>query len=186
MIDVAEKRSFLVWLINHVSFRRREVIWILNYLINHETILNNVHIVENADLTKRGLVIHDITHETEPMVLHIQNQAFTNSDQIFHEIRLHWQQPLYLECIFPNSWHNEQYLSVLEDNPEISWNDSVSEEIIQEVENYMEREEKEAKMRLLNHQIDRALEEGDREAFLQLSDEINRLKMSICEDELMK
>ena len=186
MIDVTEKREFLVWLINNVSFRRREVIWILNYLINHETILKNVHIVENANYTKRGLIIRDITQEDEPMSLHVHGQDFSNSDQIFHEIRLHWTQPLYLECIFPNSWQNPQYLSVLEDNPDASWNDSVSEEIIREVEEYIAREEKEAKLRLLINQINQALENGDKEAFLELSDEINRLKMSICEDEVTK
>ncbi|MGM0212591.1 YpiB family protein [Enterococcus sp. AZ109] len=186
MIDVAEKREFLVWLINNVSFRRREVIWILNYLINHEAILKNVHIVENANHTKRGLVIRDITQEDEPMTLTVHEQSFANSDQIFHEIRLHWQQPLYLECIFPNSWHNEQYLSVLEDNPAASWNDTISEEIIKEVEEHIAWEEKEAMLKLLNRQINLALENGDKEAFLELSDEINRLKLVICEDGLTK
>lgn len=100
MIDVGEKREFLVWLINNVSFQRREVIWILNYLINHEAILRNVHIVEQALETKRGLVFRDITQREEPMVFSIEGHQFSNSDQIFHEIRLHWQQPLYLECIF--------------------------------------------------------------------------------------
>ena len=130
MIDVTEKREFLVWLINNISFRRREVIWILNYLINHETILK--------------------------------------------------------KCVFPDSWQNAQYLSVLEDNPEASWNDSVSEEIIREVEEHIAREEKEAKLRLLTNQINQALEKGEKEAFLELSNEINRLKMSICEDEVTK
>lgn len=99
---------------------------------------------------------------------------------------MHWTQPLYLECVFPDSWQNAQYLSVLEDNPEASWNDSVSEEIIREVEEHIAREEKEAKLRLLTNQINQALEKGEKEAFLELSNEINRLKMSICEDEVTK
>lgn len=83
MIDVGEKREFLVWLINNVSFQRREVIWILNYLINHEAILRNVHIVEQALETKRGLVFRDITQREEPMVFSIEGHQFSNSDQIF-------------------------------------------------------------------------------------------------------
>lgn len=102
-------------------------------------------------------------------------------DQIFHEIRLHWQQPLYLECVFPNSWQNAQYLSVLEDNPALSWNDNVSEEIVMEVESYMKFQEQEAQVDLLRKQIDMALEDGDKEAFLILSDELNRLKLSLHE-----
>ncbi|MGX7125559.1 YpiB family protein [Enterococcus viikkiensis] len=179
MIEVAEKREFLVWLINNVSFQRREVIWILNYLINHEAILRNVHIVEGALNTKRGIVFRDITQREDSMVLTVEGQQFTNSDQIFHEIRLHWQQPLYLECVFPNSWQNAQYLLVLEDNPENSWNDTVSEEIVLEVENYLKRQEKEAQADLLKKQIDLALEDGDKESFLILSDELNRLKLAL-------
>lgn len=83
MIDVTEKREFLVWLINNISFRRREVIWILNYLINHETILKNVHIVENANYTKRGLTIRDITQEDEPMSLHVHGQTFRIAIKFF-------------------------------------------------------------------------------------------------------
>ncbi|WP_159721873.1 YpiB family protein [Enterococcus sp. CSURQ0835] len=181
MIDVAEKREFLVWLINNVSFKRREVIWILNYLINHEAILKNVHITEQVDVTKRGLLLRDITQKDDAMTLFIQGQAFHNSDQIFHEIRLHWQQPLYLECSFPNAWQNERYLSVLEDNPEASWNDQVSESIVSEVEAYLALEELEAKIKLVYHQIDTALENGDHEAFLELSDEVNRLQLQRSE-----
>lgn len=179
MIDVAEKREFLVWLINHVSFQRREVIWILNYLINHEAILRNVHIVEQALETKRGLVIRDISQRAEPMVFAVEGHQFSNSDQIFHEIRLHWQQPLYLECVFPDSWQNPQYLSVLEDNPVLSWNDTVSEKIVSEVEDFLKKQADEAQLNLLKKQIDLALEDGDKEAFLTLSDELNRLKLKL-------
>ena len=74
---------------------------------------------------------------------------------------------------------NAQYLSVLEANPALSWNDNVSEEIISEVENFLKYQEKEAQMNLLKKQIDMALEDGDKEAFLTLSDELNRLKLKL-------
>ena len=68
---------------------------------------------------------------------------------------------------------------MLEDNPALSWNDNVSEEIISEVENFLKYQEKEAQMNLLKKQIDMALEDGDKEAFLTLSDELNRLKLKL-------
>lgn len=55
LIDVREKKNFLTWMVNHVSFSRREVFWILNYLANHEAILSNVHFVEGANFADRGL-----------------------------------------------------------------------------------------------------------------------------------
>ncbi|MBV7390011.1 MULTISPECIES: YpiB family protein [Enterococcus] len=185
MVDVADKREFLVWLINNVPFQRREVVWILNYLINHEAILKNVHVVEQAEKTERGIVFRDASQEKmEPMMLTVSGQNFASSDQIFHEIRLHWQQPLYIECIFPNPWQNALYLSVLEDNPAISWNDSVSAETINEVESYMEKEAQQATLKHLYQQIDQALEDGDQDTFVELSNEINRLKLLIKEKEV--
>ena len=43
----------------------------------------------------------------------------------------------------------------------------------------MKYQEKEAQMNLLKKQIDMALEDGDKEAFLTLSDELNRLKLKL-------
>ncbi|MDF3825705.1 ReoY family proteolytic degradation factor [Enterococcus faecium] len=174
LIDVREKKNFLTWMVNHVSFSRREVFWILNYLANHEAILSNVHFVEGANFADRGLQISDLSVEGEPMKLFLQGKEFTDTDQIFHEIRLNWKKPLYVECIFENAWQTREYLSILEDNPFSSWDSSVSEEDTELIERYFQEKEEEAKLKMLYAQIDQALEDGDRDAFLKLSDEVNR------------
>lgn len=175
-ITTSDKRLFLNWLVNHVSFKRREVLWILNYLANHETILKNVHFVENVQATTRGLKVVDIKSTEEPIMLFIEQQTFTDTDQIFHEIRMHWNKPLYMECVFPDSWQVESYLQVLEDNPFAKWNDSIPEEVIQSIEQFFEEEELTSQIAKLNSQIDQALEAGDKDNFIVLTDEVNRLK----------
>ena len=80
LIDVREKKNFLTWMVNHVSFSRREVFWILNYLANHEAILSNVHFVEGANFADRGLQISDLSVEGEPKNLRIQIRFFMRSD----------------------------------------------------------------------------------------------------------
>ena len=173
-VDVKEKKDFLNWFVSNVSFSRREVSWILNYLANHESILQNVHFIEGAKATERGLQICDLTCSGEPLSLQIKNQLFHDSDQIFHEIRLNWKEPLYIECLFKNSWDQPLYLSVLEDNPYLRWNDMISDELIEQIETYLEKERVEARIHLLYQQIDAALEAGDKSAFFELSDEVNR------------
>jgi len=177
-INVAEKKSFLVWLVNNISFRKREVIWILNYLINHEAILNNVSFVEHAQKADRGLQITSAEIDQEPIVLFLQGKMFTDTDQIFHEIRMNWKDPLYLECIFDRALQNTDYLSILEDNPYSPWKENISEETIQKIDAYFEEEERNARMNLLREQIDQSLEDGNYEAFLELSNELNRMKHS--------
>jgi uncharacterized protein YpiB (UPF0302 family) len=47
-ITVDEKKDFIHWFLNHYSLKRREAVWILNYLISHESILDNLHFVEDV------------------------------------------------------------------------------------------------------------------------------------------
>lgn len=175
LIDVREKKNFLTWMVNHVSFSRREVFWILNYLANHEAILSNVHFVEGANQANRGLQISDLSFDGEPMKLFLEGKEFTDTDQIFHEIRLNWKRPLYVECLFENAWQTREYLMILEDNPFASWDDSISEEDAELIEHYFKEKEQEARLKMLYAQIDQALEKKDKDAFLALSDEVNRL-----------
>lgn len=175
LIDVREKKNFLTWMVNHVSFSRREVFWILNYLANHEAILSNVHFVEGANQANRGLQISDLSFDGEPMKLFLEGKEFTDTDQIFHEIRLNWKRPLYVECLFENAWQTREYLMILEDNPFASWDDSISEEDAELIEHYFKEKEQEARLKMLYAQIDQALEKKDKDAFLALSDEFNRL-----------
>ena len=175
LIDVREKKNFLTWIVNHVSFSRREVFWILNYLANHEAILSNVHFVEGANQANRGLQISDLSFDGEPMKLFLEGKEFTDTDQIFHEIRLNWKRPLYVECLFENAWQTREYLMILEDNPFASWDDSISEEDAELIEYYFKEKEQEARLKMLYSQIDQALEKKDKDAFLALSDEVNRL-----------
>lgn len=175
-INVSDKKDFLVWLVNNVSFSRREILWILNYLINHEAILNNVHFVEHADKTDRGIRVASTETEEKPISLFLAGKEFTDTDQVFHEIRMNWKKELYLECIFENSWQNSQYLSILEDNPYARWNEQVSEDILEQINEFFDQEEKQAKIDFLYSEIDVALEKKDHESFLKLSNELNHFK----------
>lgn len=175
IISVSEKKEFLSWLVNNISFNQRETLWILNYLINHEAILTNVHFVEEVDKTDRGLKITATDVGDEPVKLFVEKREFYDTDQIFHDIRLNWKTPLYIECIFNGSWQNAHYLSILEDNPYARWNEQVSEETVKEIQDYFDQEEKQAQMDSLYQKIDLALEKNNHEAFLKLSKELKDL-----------
>lgn len=175
-VSLADKKKFLIWLVNNVAFSKREILWILNYLIDHEAILSNVHFVEQVDKTKRGIRIAANETDEVPIALFLSEKVFTDTDQIFHEIRMNWKEILYLECVFPESWENSQYLSILEDNPFARWNDQIDPEITEAIDTYFEAEARKNRLTLLHQQIDQALEASNYEAFLELTDELNRLK----------
>ena len=109
------------------------------------------------------------------MSLSLEGSVFVDSDQIFHEIRLNWKKPLYLECRFEKSWENQLYLSVLEDNPFYRWNETMDEQMLQRVDEFFNQKNLEAQVAELYQKIDQALEVEDQEAFIKLSNEVNQL-----------
>jgi len=177
LVHLADKKKFLQWLVTSVAFDKREILWILDYLIRHETILNQVHFVEHVEKTNRGLRIASQEENALPMQLFLQGQTFTDAEQIFHEMRMNWREALYIECLFPTAWTTSEYLAVLEDNPFAPWNEQVDPALIQKIDAYFQQEARNHQLMLLHHQIDQALEASDYDAFLELSDELNRLML---------
>lgn len=166
-----DKRIYLIWCMQHLKFPRRETYWLLDYLLNHPALLEHIHFVEDAAKTERGLILY--TKPTSaPMILTLEGQEFTDVDQIFHEIRLHWKQALYVEIIFEAQWQTPLYLGVLEDNPAHSWNTTIDEDVLENVDESLREFADEAKKTELLDLIDDALEQGDEELFLKLSTQL--------------
>lgn len=174
-ITLAQKKRFLSWFVTSQSFSRREVAWLVNYLISHEAILANVHFVEKAEVTPRGLVIQTADFSDTSILLYKEKIEFVDVDQIFHEIRFHWQEPLFLECRFNETWQEALYLGVLEDNPYASWNKTLDPYFDRQVEEYFDELARENQKKELLLRINQALEENDQVTFIQLSSELKTL-----------
>ncbi|MGH2208026.1 YpiB family protein, partial [Enterococcus faecalis] len=99
--------------------------------------------------TDRGIRVVADGLGKEPSLLFIQAQEFTDPEQIFHEIRMNWRKPLYLECVFPEAWQRSQYLSVLEDNRFAPWNEELDHEVGRAIDQYFNQEEQTQRMALL-------------------------------------
>ncbi len=175
-IAIKDKKIFLSWILGNVRFSRREVYWILNYMLKHETILELVHFVERADACPRGITFREQNSDGDPLELTIEQHSFTDPEQIFHDIRLNWQKELFVTCIFKNSWSNSAYLTVLEDNPYRSWNSQIDESILLQLDLFFQEEEQKAEEQRIYALIDQAIEENDVSEFQQLAIKLNELQ----------
>ena len=52
---IGMKQKWLCEVVTQHSLQNRESYWLLTYLLEHETILKNVHFVERCAATPRGL-----------------------------------------------------------------------------------------------------------------------------------
>ncbi|MER2225599.1 MAG: ReoY family proteolytic degradation factor [Carnobacterium sp.] len=175
-ISLEAKKIFIGWFLDRYQLKRRESMWILNYLLNHDIVLNKVHFVEAVDKTPRGMMMSATEMNSEAFLFYKNGTVFSDPEQAFHEVRLNWQEEMYIELVFLNPWKSAEYLTVLEDNPYYKWNETISMQLVEEVELALETFSLTERKQNTLHQIDLSLEKEDREKFIQLSKQLKAIE----------
>lgn len=178
-VSLEEKKSFIGWFLDRHQLKRRESMWILNYLLNHDIVLNKVHFVEDVETTPRGIMMSTVGMDNEPFLFYKDGKVFNDPEQAFHEVRLNWQEDMYLELVFREPWKTEQYLAILEDNPYHRWNETIPKDLIHEVEHAMTKLSLNEKKHLLLNLIDEALENDNRDEFIEFSTELKEIEKEL-------
>jgi uncharacterized protein YpiB (UPF0302 family) len=104
-VTVSQKREFIKWFLNNYQLRRRESVWILNFLYSYEHLLEKVHFVENVSKTPRGLIMSTHCVNDVPLRYYKNGVMSTNAESCFHDIRLNRDEDLYVELNFKDK-HN--------------------------------------------------------------------------------
>lgn len=169
------KKKFIAWFIKNYRLQRRESLWILNYLLNHELLLKQIHFVEHVEKTPRGMRF-DLTVPASESFVYFKNQVqFDNPEQAFHDIRLNWKEACYLELRFEQSYQTLVSFGVIESNPY----DDISQTLVDMVDSELEDFQDYLVKDQLIGKIDQALEKGDKEAFMYFTQQLNELEKKI-------
>lgn len=168
------KKKFIAWFIANHPLKRRESLWILNYLLNHELLLKQIHFVQHVEATPKGMWFSTKSEASESFYFYKEGTRFNNPEQAFHDIRLNWKEACYIELEFDNNYLAMLQYGVLEDNeyykPENVEDDPA---VLQELEALQVQVLKEE----LKRGIDAALAAGDRETFLRLTTQLHQLEL---------
>lgn len=178
-IELKDKKNFLKWFLQRYQMKRRESMWILNYLLNHDIVLNKTKFVEKVEKTPRGVRIATVGTDDPAFRFYKEGREFDNPEQAFHEVRLNWHTDLYLELKFMDAWSSSEYVSILEDNPYAKWNDSISDELSSEVDEALEKFQLLERKHELLKEIDDALEDEERDSFLELTKELKEIDVKL-------
>lgn len=165
------KKQFVAWLVKNYSLPRRETLWILNYLLNHDLMLKHVHFVEDALETPRGMVLVSNVPADESFIFCKDGHTYTNPEQAFHDLRLKGQGECYISLGCAEAYRLMLAFGVLEDNPYANKEVEVSREVEDELSNF----EVELLAISIERAIDKALETGDKETFYRLSKKLEEL-----------
>jgi uncharacterized protein YpiB (UPF0302 family) len=173
---IDKKKEFIRCFLNNYQLRKRECVWILNYLMSHDQLLNKVHFVENAKYCPKAIIIS--THcasDNVPFRYYVELSMTTDGEKAFYDIRLNRDEEIYIQLNFNGSNTNHQYLGVLEDNPYVSKSEKGVEETKDSLVaiHFLEYCVNKFQFELIKKEIDRTLENGDKGKFKELCELLN-------------
>ncbi|WP_044749085.1 ReoY family proteolytic degradation factor [Bacillus alveayuensis] len=174
-VSVNEKKDFIRWFLNHYQLKRRECVWILNYLMSHDSLMEKVHFVEHAQYCPRGIIMSTHCVDEAPFKFYKKNVMTTDAEKSFHDIRLNKDEDLYIQLNFRLAYNSPEYAAVLEENPFVPRNFSVNKKDRLIAEKILEESIRSFQMEKLLQQIDDALDRHDKEAFKRLTDQLKLL-----------
>lgn len=177
-VSVNEKKDFIRWFLNRYQLKRRESVWILNYLMSHDQLMEKVHFVEDAQCCPRGLIMSTHCSREVPFRFYKENIMTTDAEKSFHDIRLNRDEDIFIQINFRGSNASHQYAAVLEENPYVEKKVHLDEKDRKYAERFLQYSIKSFKENRLLQAIDEALDNEDRETFIRLSKQLNELRKS--------
>lgn len=174
-VSVNEKKEFVRWFLNHYQLKRRECVWILNYLMSHDQLMKNVHFVEQAAYCPRGIIMSTHCVDDVPFRFYKDNVMTTDAEKSFHDIRLNRDQDIYIQLNFKSSFSCSHYVAVLEENMFIPNHLQVNEKDQQLAQKFLDESLRSFQREKLLAQIDEALDKLDFDKFMHLSARLNSL-----------
>ncbi|MFZ0368937.1 MAG: ReoY family proteolytic degradation factor [Halobacillus sp.] len=178
-ISVDEKKDFVRWFLNHYQLKKRESVWILNYLMNHESLLSSVHFVQEVKFCPRGMEI-SAQGVSDPPFRFYKGQVMTNdAEKSFHDLRMNQDEPVYIQMNFDNAQQSSKYALVLEENPYLPKDYYLNERDKNEAERLLSLSLLKHRQKELEGKIDTALIDGERDKFKELCNELSSLKQDL-------
>jgi uncharacterized protein YpiB (UPF0302 family) len=174
-VSVVEKKDFLKWFLNHYQLKKRECVWLLNYLVSDETLIENVHFVESAEYCPKAIIMSTTCTDGVPFRFYKQNILTTDAEKSFHDIRLNHDEPIYVELNFKSNYSTPEYAIVLEENPFIPENLIPDKKYGLWAELLLDRSLIDFRRKNLMEQIDKALDNDDYLTFKKLTNDLKNL-----------
>ncbi|MFD0048595.1 ReoY family proteolytic degradation factor [Actinomycetes bacterium NPDC127524] len=175
-VSVNEKKDFIRWFLNHYQLKRRECVWILNYLMSHDQLMKKVHFVEHAQYCPRGLIMSTHCVDEAPFRFYKSNIMTTDAEKSFHDIRLNREEDIFIQLNFKSAYSSYQYASVLENNPFMPRSTAGNDKDKILAEQFLENTILSFQKDRILKEIDDALDNNDEKMFKTLTEKLLKLQ----------
>lgn len=177
-IPITDKKTFIRWFLRNHQLKKRECVWILNYLLSNDDMLEHVHFVEEAHYCPRAMVMSTVDHQGIPFRFYKGNIMTSDADKSFHDLRLNPEEDIYVQINYASIPPHLNYLAVLEDNPYMPKSLHISEKDRLIAEKLLQDSLVAYQEERILQDIDEALDVGDKERFFELSNLLLAIQQS--------
>lgn len=177
-VPLHDKKVFIKWFLKNFQLKRREGVWILNYLLSNDELLENIHFVDEAHYCPRAIVMSTVDTTSIPFRFYKENIMTSDAEKSFHDLRMNIEDAMYMQLNFPSIPPEPVYLAVLEENPYMPADMMISEKDRLAAKSLLENSMLEFQEQQILKEIDEALDAGDKERFFELSSLLHALKHS--------
>lgn len=145
-----------------------------------------MHFVEEAHYCPRAIVMSSVDSQGIPFRYYKGNIMTNDAEKSFHDLRMNGEDQVFIQLNFPNVPPHMNYIAVLEQNPHMPQQlvlteyDRIMAETILDDSLYKYQQQK------IYDEIDAALDAGDKELFLQLSNQLHLMQQIIEDDKEKK
>lgn len=173
-VPLSEKKQFIRWFLEHYELKKRECIWLLNYLVADDRLMENVHFIRHAEYCPKAIIMSTRCTQDVPFQYFKKHVMTVEPEKAFHDIRLYCDETLYVQLNFKNNAQSPEYAAVLEENP--YYDEQISETYASMAETVINKAEKEFERKNLLRLVDMALDAEDEQWFYELTGKLHGSK----------
>jgi len=172
-ISIHAKKELIRHVLNNHRMKVTQCVWILSYLLNNESTLENVSFTEKVETYPRCMFISTIGTTSLPFRYYNTGIRTADAEFAFHDVRINGDKKLFLELDYKDKETCPYYASVFEGSP------GLEAVVNKEVKRIADRLIFEMESRLVKAEYDRlinaALDTGDNGAFMYLTGEFKKM-----------
>ncbi|NRD78945.1 YpiB family protein [Bacillus sp. BRMEA1] len=175
-VSPSEKRYFLKWFLECQQLKRTDARKVIEYIINHYHILENVSFTEKMMLNRKTIVISSMNTD-EPGFAYYHNQRKTDEIAMaLGDLMMNPTEKVFMILNFNGKTLNHRYLQLIE-SPALENMKQYNrfQKYEQEVNEIIEKNSLEMEIAIIKNQIDRALDQKDEKLFKRLTEKLKEL-----------
>lgn len=173
-ISPSDKKQFIRSFLDHYELKKRECIWLLNYLASDDDLLRNVHFIRHAEYCPKAIIMSTRCTQDVPFQYFKKHVMTVEPEKAFHDIRLYREEALYIQLNFKNYHLDPELAAVLEENP--FYDEQISDSYAEVASKVVREAEKQFERDNLLRLVDMALDAEDEQWFYELTGKLHGCK----------